>query len=166
LETKERWTESRSLVGGWTKGHDKAEVILQEAKGGTTFWIPACFQHGSGTITTPRKKVISAIGFLLLFYPFMFYVLGIAAALEFSRPLTEMLLPLILIFAFIIVDIMYGFYPRALERHVKILDLSRAKNRATIILKNDEYRTLFLEHNALHAELYDNKTQEDNNGGI
>ncbi|MHA2424056.1 MAG: hypothetical protein ACXAEF_04665 [Candidatus Thorarchaeota archaeon] len=161
METKERWTETRSLVGGWAKSQDRADVILEQARGGTTFWIPACLQHGSGSVTTPRKKTMSAIGFLFLLYPFIFYVLGIAAALEFSRPLTDYVMPLAIIFGLIVLDIAYGFYPRALERNLKIWDFSIAKDRVTIVIKNNEYRELFLEQNALHADLYENDTTED-----
>ncbi|MHA1908345.1 MAG: hypothetical protein ACW98Y_13685 [Candidatus Thorarchaeota archaeon] len=165
METKERWTETRSLVGGWTKSQDRADVILQESRGGTTFWIPACLQHGSGTITTPRKKVISAIGFLFLLYPFIFSVLLIANALEFSRPIGELGWMLLFVFILIIGDILYGFFPRALERNIRIWEISRAKDRVTIILKNEKYRMMFLEQNALHADLYEDETPEDSNGG-
>ncbi len=162
MESQDRWIESRSLVGGWMKSQNKVEVALQESRGGITFWIPACLQHGSDTITTPRKKIIAAIGFLLLIYPFIFYTLGIATALEFDRPLSGMLLSLILIICLIIIDIMYGFYPRALERSVKIENISRTKDRVIIILKNDDYRNQFLEQNALHAELLENMKRETN----
>ncbi|MDF1539152.1 MAG: hypothetical protein P1Q69_09630 [Candidatus Thorarchaeota archaeon] len=167
METRSHWNETRGLVSGWTKPEDKGELILSEARGGTTFWIPACLQHGSDSMTTPKKKVLSAVGFMVLFYPLLYFILGALTAREFSRPLLPILGPMVFIIALMVIDIMYGFYPRAIERNIRFLDINRAKDEVMILLKNNEYRDLFLESNPMHAALLENmKTDNDAHSDI
>lgn len=148
----DRWTERRGLVSGWTKEQDRVDVALSQMKGGSIFWVPTCLSHGSETISTPRKKIMSIIGFMLLFYPFLYYMLGLVAAIEYSRPLLDYLIPVSVLLVAFIIDIMYGFYPRVLERSIKFLDVSHSKDEVVIYLKNPRYRELFLEMNEMTAE--------------
>ncbi len=167
LETRDRWNDTRGLVSGWAKPQDKGELILSEARGGTTFWVPACLQHGSDTMTTPKKKVLSVIGFMVLFYPLLYFILGALTAREFSRPLLPVIGPMVFIMILMAIDIMYGFYPRAIERHIRFIEVDRSKDEVMVLLKNDEYRKLFLESNPMHAALFENmKTDDDERSNV
>jgi hypothetical protein len=150
--TIDHWSERRGLVSGWMKEQDKADIALSQTKGGSIFWVPACLSHGSDTITTPRKKILSIVGFMLLFYPLLYFFLGLTAAIEYSRPLLNFLIPVSILLLAIAIDIMYGFYPRALEKSIKFLEINYSKDEVIIYLSNDKYRKLFLETNEMAAE--------------
>ncbi len=150
--TIDHWSERRGLVSGWVKEQDKADMALSQTKGGSIFWIPACLSHGSNTVTTPRKQVISILGFMLLFYPLLYFFLGFVAAIEYSRPILEYLVPVIILLLTMVGDIMYGFFPRTLERSIRFLDIDYSRDEALIFLKNDQYRSLFLKTNEMSAE--------------
>ncbi|MFW9921285.1 MAG: hypothetical protein ACFFED_16915 [Candidatus Thorarchaeota archaeon] len=150
--TVDHWSERRGLASGWAKQRDHADIALSHTKGGSIFWVPACLSHGSDTITTPRKQVVSIIGFMFLFYPLLYFILGLLAAIEYSRPVLDSLIPVTILLCAMVFDIMYGFYPRSLEKSIQFLDINYSKDEAVIYLKNDRYRELFLRTNEMTAE--------------
>ena len=152
-------TERSSVIRGdenavstWADGKNKADLILASARGAVTFWVPTCMSHGSGSVRTGRARFIAWAAVFVLFYPALFFLLGINAAIWYSRPLLEPIAGLAVILLFVIVLVVYGYYPRALERSLKFIDIDRAKNKVYIDILNDEYRKLFLDLNAMHAD--------------
>lgn len=141
-----------------SEGEDEIAPFLAQRKGAVTFWIPTCLFHGSKSVATTKKKVTSIIGFMILFYPLLFYTLGVITALQYDRPLIPVAAPMAGILIVVIGIIGYGFYPRALERHVKFIDIDRATNRFSVFVKNDVYRELLIEQNEMHASLATNMT--------
>jgi len=135
----------------WAK-QDKTDIALKAAKGITTFNIPTCMRHGSKSVRTLRTKLIAALGFFFLFYPILFYILRINVALVYDRQLTEPLLGFLLTFAALILILLYGLFPRALERSVRFHRVSRTKDAVLLSLTNPEYRDLFLELNGMSVD--------------
>ena len=140
-----------NAVSTWADGKDKAELILASARGAVTFWVPTCMLHGSGKLRTGRARFIAWAGLFVLFYPALFFLLGINAAIWHSRPLLEPVVNLIVTLLVFIALVIYGYYPRALERSLKFIDIDRAKDTVYIDIMNDEYRKLFMDLNAMHA---------------
>ena len=134
------------------KGDDKAGAALQSAKSSTTFSVPTCMAHGSKSVRTIRTRFITVMGFFVLFYPIIYYLLQIDLALIYSRPLFEPIIGAILFIFLLISTIFYGLFPRALERGLKFENTSRTKDSVDIIIKNREYRKIFFELNAAYAE--------------
>lgn len=136
-----------------SEGKDQVAPFLAETKGAVTFWIPTCLFHGSRSVATTKKKVMSIVGFMIVFYPLLFYTLGVITALQYERPLIPVAAPLAGILIALVAIIGYGFYPRALERHLKFIDIDRATSRFSVSVKNDEYRKSLIEQNEMHASL-------------
>jgi hypothetical protein len=145
--------EDRRYLTVRSEGKDQVAPFLAERKGAVTFWIPTCLFHGSKSVATTKKKVMSIVGFMILFYPLLFYILGVITALQYDRPLIPVAAPLAGIFIAVVAIIGYGFYPRALERHLKFIDIDRATSRFSVFVKNDEYRKSLIEQNEMHASL-------------
>jgi len=142
-----------SAVSMWADGKDNADLILASARGAVTFWVPTCMLHGSGKLRTGRARFIAWAAVFVLFYPALFFLLGINAAIWYSRPLLEPVTGLAVILLLLFVLAVYGYYPRALERSLKFIDIDKAKNTVYIDIKNDEYRKLFMDLNAMHADV-------------
>jgi len=142
-----------SAVSTWADGKDKADLILASARGAVTFWVPTCMLHGSGKLRTGRARFIAWAALFVLFYPALFFLLGINAAIWHSRSLLEPLANLTVILLVFFVLVIYGYYPRALERSLKFIDIDRAKDAVYIDIMNDEYRKLFMDLNAMHADV-------------
>ena len=142
-----------SAVSTWADGKDKADLILASARGAVTFWVPTCMLHGSGKLRTGRARFIAWAALFVLFYPALFFLLGINAAIWHSRSLLEPLANLTVILLVFFVLVIYGYYPRALERSLKFIDIDRAKDAVYIYIMNDEYRKLFMDLNAMHADV-------------
>ncbi len=140
-----------SAVSTWADGKDKADLILASARGAVTFWVPTCMLHGSGKLRTGRARFIAWAALFVLFYPALFFLLGINAAIWHSRSLLEPVANLIVILLVLLILVIYGYYPRALERALKFIDIDRAKDTVYIDIMNDEYRKLFMDLNAMHA---------------
>lgn len=132
----------------WTR-QDRVDIPLQASNDAVTFVIPTCLRHGSKSVRTLRTKLIAAIGFFILFYPILFYLLRINVALVYSRPLAEPLIGLIAVMAILVLILLYGLFPRALERAIRFHDVSRVKDTVVISMSNGEYRDHFLEINEL-----------------
>ena len=142
---------NENAVSTWADGKDKADLILASARGAVTFWVSTCMLHGSGKLRTGRARFIAWAALSVLFYPALFFLLGINAAIWHSRPLFEPVANLTVILLVLFVLVVYGYYPRALERALKFIDIDRAKDTVYINIMNDEYRKLFMSLNAMHA---------------
>ena len=142
-----------NAVSTWADGKDKAALILASARNAVTFWVPTCMLHGSGKLRTVRARFIAWAAIFVLFYPALFFILGINAAIWYSRPLLEPVTGLVVILVLFFVLVVYGYYPRALERSLKFIDIDRAKDAVYIDIMNDEYRKLFMDLNAMHADV-------------
>lgn len=135
------------------RADDKATATLEAAKGATTFAVPTCIRHGSGSVRGFRTKLVAAIGFFVFFYPILFFLLQINVALIYSRPLMEPVMWLIVFTSALTILIGYGVFPRALERFIKFEDVNRMKDSVTVIIKNQNYIEKFLQLNEIFAEL-------------
>lgn len=156
--TVDRLTDRRALVGSWSAASRIDESAPPDLSNAVIFWIPACLLHGSDTITTPRKKVASIVVFMLLFYPLLYFSLELLTAVQYSRPYGTALFATIALLTAMVASMLYGFYPRALERYVKFLLIDRGKDKAVIYLKNAQYRRRFLDLNGLNAESLQRKS--------
>ena len=132
----------------WTR-QDKVDIALQASNDAVTFVIPTCLMHGSKSVRTLRTKLIAVLGFFILFYPILYYLLRINVALVYSRSLAEPLTGFIAITTVLVLILLYGFFPRALKRAIRFHDVSRVKDTVVISMSNGEYRDQFLEINEL-----------------
>lgn len=148
----ERYGDDYS-ASSWTKQQDKTSVALDAAKGAATFTIPTCMLHGSKSVRTVKTKLIAALGFFVLFYPILFYLLEINYYLVTSRSLAEPLFGLAVTIAVLLVILLYSLFPRALERAVHFHYVSRVKDSVLLSLNNKEYRTRFLDLNEMTAAM-------------
>jgi len=140
-----------NAVSTWADGKNKADLIWASARNAVTFWGPTCMLHGSGKLRTGRARFIAWAAVFILFYPALFFLLRVNAAIWYSRPLLEPVTGLVVILVLFFVLVVYGYYPRALERSLKFIDIDRAKDVVYIDFMNDEYRKLFIDLNAMHA---------------
>ena len=145
----------------WIRGQDRTEVALNAARGAVTFTIPTCISHGSKSVRSLRTKLVAALGFFVLFYPILFYVLQINAALEFSRPLSQPLLGFAATFSLLVILLIYGLIPRALERAIRFDDVSRVKDSVSLSISNIEYRNQFMDLNMISTDIVDDENTEN-----
>ncbi len=145
------------LSSSWKKSDDRAGVALTSAQGAVSFWVPACMAHGSQSIVTTQKTVASVIGFFLLFYPLLFFALEVITAIHFARPILEPLGWFVILLFLLIIDILYGFYPRALQRKIQFLEINRARNEVYIKIENPDYLEAFLTSNEMYADIAENE---------
>ena len=136
----------------WVRGDDKTAAAFQSTKSVTTFPVPTCITHGSKSVRTIRTRLVSVMGFFVLFYPIVFYLLQINLALIYSRPLVEPILGALFFGFLLLATIIYGLFPRALERGLKFENTSRTKDSVDVIIRNREYRQRFIEMNGVFAE--------------
>lgn len=139
--------DSSSLIGG----KDKVSAALESAKGATMFPLPTCLFHGSKSVRSLRTKLIAVIGFFLFFYPILFYLLQINAALIYSRSLMDPLVGLIVFSGALLLTLFYGLFPRALERAIRFQNISRTKDTVEVVMTNNEYRKIFTELNEMNV---------------
>jgi cytochrome c biogenesis protein CcdA len=135
-------------ASSWAK-QDKTDIALESAKGVTTFNLPTCMRHGSKSVRSLRTKLIAVLGFFVLFYPILFYLLSINVAVNYERDLANPLTGFLVTFTALILILLYGFFPRALERSVRFHRVSRTKDAVLLSLSNPEYMELFLELNGM-----------------
>lgn len=166
--------DGSDIHSSWGKGGDKVAAALEAARGATVFWIPSCVRHGSGSVRTERKRFIAFAAYFLMFYPILYFFLSLRNAMLQERPFEFPLLGLIMTSLILLFMVLYGFYPRSLERAIKILDTERSKDRVYLAIREDEYREAFLELNQMHCELVDSvgrtrfgdkSTSENSRGG-
>jgi len=134
------------------RGEDKTSAALEAAKGATTFAVPTCIRHGSKTVRGLRTKMIAVVGFFIFFYPILFFLLQINVALIYSRSLMEPVLGLVVFSTALIIAVLYGVFPRALERALRFECISRAKDSVDVIMTNSDYIEQFLEMNEIITE--------------
>jgi hypothetical protein len=146
----------------WTK-RDGVNTELQTAKEATTFAVPTCMQHGSKSVRSLRMKLTAALGLFLLFYPILFYLLRINVALTSSRPLAEPLTALTVLIVILVLILMYGLYPRALERAIRFHDVNRVKDYVILSVSNRDYLNRFLKLNEMAVQ--ENSTGSSSESG-
>ena len=146
--------------GSWASQQDKTAIALNAAKGAITFAIPTCMKHGSKSVRSLKTKLIAAIGFFVLFYPILFFLLQINVALTYSGPILPPLLGTLVTSALLVMIIVYSLFPRALERAIRFHDVSRAKDSVLLSLSNPEYSRLFLDLNVMTAERVEHENAE------
>ncbi len=146
--------------GSWTRQQDKMTIALNAAKGATTFAIPTCMKHGSKNVRSLKTKLIAAIGFFVLFYPILFFLLQINVALAYSGPILPPLLGTLVTTALLVMILLYSLFPRALERAVRFHDVSRVKDLVLLSLSNTEYSRRFLKLNEMIAESVEDENSE------
>lgn len=139
-------------ASSWTSGKDKTAVALDAARGATTFAVPTCMSHGSKSVRSLKTKLIAVLGFFILFYPILFFLLQINLAFVYSGILLPPLLGLFVTSFTLILFFLYGFFPRALERALRFHDVSRVKDSLYLSISNPEYRKQFLELNEMYTE--------------
>jgi hypothetical protein len=143
--------ESNILI----RGEDKTAAAIEAAKGAATFAVPTCMRHGSRSVRGLRTKLVAVAGFFVFFYPILFFLLQINTALYYSKPLMEPVGGLAIFGAALAFTVLYGVFPRALERALKFKEINRAKDTVELTMNNREYYEKFLELNELFAK---NKT--------
>lgn len=139
----------------WSRQEDKLSSALSSARGYTTFAVPTCMAHGSKSVRTFRTKLVAILGFFVMFYPALYFILELNAASYYSGPMMSSWIGLIGSIAILIGALLYGLIPRALERKLRFIDIARAKDAVVMRISNQDYRTQFLEVNGLNAELVD-----------
>ncbi len=140
----------------WSNGSDKTNLALNAARGYTTFTVPTCMSHSSKSVRFLGTKLIAVIGFFILFYPILFFLLQINLALVYSRPLLPPLLGFLITALTLMWFFLYGLFPRALERALRFQDVSRVNDSLLVSISNPEYRDQFLDLNGMYSEkLYD-----------
>jgi hypothetical protein len=142
----------------WMKEQDKTAVALNAALGATTFAIPTCMRHGSKGVRSLRTKLIAAIGFFVMFYPILFFLLQLNVAIGFSRPLIKPLVGLIVTVSIFVIILFYGLFPRALERAIRFHNLSRVRDSVLLSISNAEYREHFLDLNKMNVDVMFDET--------
>lgn len=133
----------------WSNGSDKTKFALNAARGYTTFTVPTCMRHGSKSVRFLWTKLIAVIGFFILFYPILFFLLQINLALIYSRSLLPPLLGFLITSLTLMWFFLYGFFPRALERALRFQNVNRVSDSLLISISNPEYRDQFLELNEM-----------------
>ncbi|MFW9974292.1 MAG: hypothetical protein ACFFDQ_03350 [Candidatus Thorarchaeota archaeon] len=141
------------LSSSWTKQNDKVSVALDAARGATTFVIPTCMRHGSKSVRSLKTKLISALGFFFLFYPILFFLIQINIALSFSRPLIQPLLAFLSLTILLILILLYGLFPRALERAIRFQHVSHTRDSVLLSFTNSEYQRLFIDLNSMNVDI-------------
>ncbi len=151
----EKWDDEYA-PSSWMRQQDKVSVALDAARGATTFAIPTCMKHGSKSVRSLKTKLIAALGFFILFYPILFFLIQINVALNFSRPLLPALLPFSAITILLIIILLYGLFPRALERSIRFQDVSRIRDSVLLSFSNFEYYRLFMKLNEMSVNIQNN----------
>ncbi|MFW9958157.1 MAG: hypothetical protein ACFFCT_08800 [Candidatus Odinarchaeota archaeon] len=146
--------DSSSMI----KGSDRASVALEAARGATTFPVPTCLRHGSKSVRSLRTKLFAVVGFFVFFYPILFFLLQINAAFIYSRPIIEPFAGFIFFTLLLILSLLYGLFPRALERSLRFENISRTKDSVEVVMANNDYGKRFLNLN----EMFSDSVKEDN----
>ncbi|MHA1770134.1 MAG: hypothetical protein ACTSYL_11445 [Candidatus Thorarchaeota archaeon] len=113
------------------------------------FWIPACASHAN--IRTMKKRFVGALGFFILFYPALFLILAIIRDVHYGGSLPSDITLFIFIDIVMLSLILYGFFPRSLERAIIFERVNRGEDLVILRILNDDYRRQFLELNEMHA---------------
>ncbi len=134
----------------------KADIALEAARGATTLWVPTCLRHGSGSVRSDRMRLISAAGFFILFYPILYFFLAARSSGSYIDTIGFTVSVILLLFIFL-----YGYFPRALERHVKVIELEYSKDKVYLRIRNPDYFQQFLNLNEMHCDMVDSIDVDD-----
>ncbi|MHA2020797.1 MAG: hypothetical protein ACW98J_04570 [Candidatus Thorarchaeota archaeon] len=132
------------------RGTSKTDIALEAARGAATLWVPTCLRHGSGSVRSDRMRLIPVIGFFVLFYPILYFVLAVrsSGSLVDMGGLASSVTLLFIIF-------LYGYFPRALERYMKVIELEFSKDRIYLKVKDPNYLQQFMSLNEMHCDIID-----------
>jgi hypothetical protein len=142
-------TDSAASV--WMRGKSGPDPALVSG-GAAVFWIPTCLKHGSGRLRTLRTKLVPVVVFFVLFYPALYFMLGILNALHSPRPILEPIVGFLVTVTGIMLAAFYGLYPRALERALQFIDIDRAHDQVFLQIRSEQYAIMFMELNAMYSE--------------
>jgi hypothetical protein len=144
-------TRSRSL-GYWGRYPTSFEDSIVPNERAVTFLIPTCLLHGSASVRTSRNRVVTVLAFFILFYPILYMYLQINVEASLGRPIFEELLWLAALGGMLIGAIIYGYYPRALERAIVFVKLDLVKDLVTLKISNMEYLSQFRKLNEMYIQ--------------
>ncbi len=151
----EKWSGSH-IYGFWGRAPAGGLAIpVQEGKA-VTFWIPTCLLHGSDTVRTSKTRLVTVIAFFLLFYPLLYMALQINVELSYGRSINDEITWLIILVSGLIISILYGYFPRALERAVSFENVDLVRDVVVLRFSNHEYAKLFLQLNEMYTSDLDN----------
>ncbi|TFG09015.1 hypothetical protein EU538_06060 [Candidatus Thorarchaeota archaeon] len=142
-----------NIISDYMGSRSEVDVALAQARGAATFWVPTCMKHGTGSLRTDRTKLVAVCGFFGLFYIVLYYVLGVINAIQLSRPLLGPAVGLVVSSSFMVLLLLYGAIPRALERKLRFLDIDRGKDLVYLRIMNPEYAEAFIQLNEMHTEI-------------
>ncbi|TXT54313.1 MAG: hypothetical protein BAJATHORv1_70013 [Candidatus Thorarchaeota archaeon] len=154
LISMEVWSDEDKASTTFSRA-DQAESALSVKKGATVIWVPTCMSHGSKNVRTTRKVVLAWIGFLILWYPGIYFLLGLIRAFYYSNSILLPLLQFLVMLGIMGLVLLYGYFPRAVERNLHFLDVDIQKDTLYVLIGKQEYYDLFLELNEMHAEEID-----------
>jgi hypothetical protein len=128
----------------------KADIALEAARGAVTLWVPTCLKHGSGSVRSDRMRLISVLAFFILFYPILYFFLAFR-----SSATPQNVLGLLVTVTLLVSIFLYIYFPRALERHLKIIELERPKDRIYLTIRNPNYLRQFMSLNEMYSDIVD-----------
>ncbi len=149
----DRLRQDDHIGTSWSRQDDKISSALSSAKGYATFAVPTCMSHGSRSVRTFRTRLVAIVGFFVMFYPVLYFLLELNATSYYSEPVMSTWIGLIGSILILLGSLLYGLFPRALERKLRFVDMARSKDVVVLRIQNREYRTRFLEANGLNAEI-------------
>lgn len=161
VSVTERLTTDDYVTSTYNRGDAKMEQAIAMSRGITTFAIPTCLTHGSGSVRSLRTKLVAAAGFFIFLYPIIYFLLQLNVAIYYNRPLSGPALGLTVMVLALLSTLAYGLYPRALERSLRFKDVVKTKDYVMIEIKNPEYRDLFIDLNGINAELVGTGSEEE-----
>ena len=102
-------SENESIVG-WSTGKDQSERVIAAVQGAATFWVPTCMRHGTMTLRLGRIRFLAWAALFALFYPGLYFFLGILNAIYNPRPWLQPLAGLIITISLLLFFALYGYY--------------------------------------------------------
>ncbi|MHA1770137.1 MAG: hypothetical protein ACTSYL_11430 [Candidatus Thorarchaeota archaeon] len=113
--------------------------------------VPVCQDHmGKRTFGTALTGVI---GFFLFFYPLLFSLLCISRDLRYGGNLVLDTLVFLTFAGITSALLLYGFFPRSIERAIFIERANRGEDLIFLRISNEEYLEQFMELNQMHAKI-------------
>lgn len=143
------------IYSSFKRGDDQVGATMDSIKGAATFWIPTCNRHGSGSLRSGKAKFIAWASYFVFFYIILYFILDVTRAIHLSRPLLVPAVGLTVALGVFLTLVLYGYFPRILERKMKFLDIDRSSDSVTIDIKNEEYLEQFMALNQMYTEVID-----------
>lgn len=132
------------------RGTSKTDIALEAARGATTLWIPTCLRHGSRNVRSDKMRLMPALAFFILFYPILYFFLAVRSSNSLVNTVGLVASVVLLLSIFL-----YSYVPRALERHLKVIELERSKDLVYLNFKNPDYFQQFINLNEMHCDILD-----------